>query len=297
MNTNPQEESSTAASVGLHHSDSGFGIAETSIASARNHERAWNAASESSRSDKVAVNSQTLESRLAEILVSEEWDQLIKWDAARSRLLSQTRLQIQSSLGALAYINDIEATGNSIQSPSREQLTLQRNHDARVPTDASINEDISSPRVYRDSEAGKGWKLQVKRWKRVDGRTGSTDFYDESEKIEDIRRREREIHGGGYVLNVYDVYDADGKDCQCQLEISSAPLLVSSVRHLFPFACMPTSRTCSLWSNPGRHYSRKAKLIVRYASGSIEGCHSILPWRRIQHPERPGHIEFLDALC
>ena len=230
MNTNPQEESSTAASVGPHDSHSAFGTATTLIASVKTHDNPWNAASESSRSDKVAVDSQTLESRLAKILESEDWDQFIKADPAIRRLLSQTRLKIQSSLGALAYINDIEKTGNAIRSPSRGQLTHQRSHDTEVPTEASINENLSSPRAYRDSEAGKGWKLQVKRWKRVDGRTGSTDFYDESEKIEDIRRREREIHGGGYVLNVYDVYDGEGKDCQCQLEISSAPLLVSCVR-------------------------------------------------------------------
>ena len=254
MNTISREELSMATSMVLHDNQSGSGIPRTMSVSAKNNDHPWKAASESSRSDKVAADSKTLESRLAEVLEGEEWDQLIRCDPARSRLLSQTRLQIQSSLGALAYINDIEKTGDSIRSPGREQLARQRSHDTEVPTDASINENLTSPRVYRrDSEAAKGWKLQVKRWKRVDGRTGSTDFYDESEKIEDIRRREREIRGGGYVVNVYDVYDADGKDCQCLLEISSAPLLVSFVRELHPLAYTPTSRTFGPRSNLGKH--------------------------------------------
>ena len=213
--------------------------------SAKINDQPRKAASETSRSDKVIADSQTLESRLAEVLEGEEWDQLIRCNPARSRLLSQTRLHIQSSLGALAYINDIERTGDTIRSPGREKPARQLSHDTEVATDPSINENLGSPPVYHNPETTKEWKLQVKRWKRVDGRTGSTDFYDESEKIEDIRRREREIRGGGYVLNLYDVYDAEGKDCQCLLEISSAPLLVSSVREPFPLACTPTGRTFS----------------------------------------------------
>lgn len=46
-------------------------------------------------------------------------------------------------------------------------------------------------------EAEKGWKLEIKRWKRVNNRNGFSEIYDESEKIEDIRKREREIRSGG----------------------------------------------------------------------------------------------------
>lgn len=46
-------------------------------------------------------------------------------------------------------------------------------------------------------ETEKGWKLEIKRWKRVNNRNGFSDIYDESEKIEDIRKREREIRSGG----------------------------------------------------------------------------------------------------
>ena len=45
--------------------------------------------------------------------------------------------------------------------------------------------------------------MEIKRWKRVTDRYGSSDIYDESEKIEDIRKREREIRRGGYVLHLF----------------------------------------------------------------------------------------------
>ena len=48
-----------------------------------------------------------------------------------------------------------------------------------------------------EDETEKGWKLEIKRWKRVNNRNGFSDIYDESEKIEDIRKREREIRSGG----------------------------------------------------------------------------------------------------
>ena len=50
-------------------------------------------------------------------------------------------------------------------------------------------------RIGEDRE--KEWKLEIKRWKRVRNRAGFSDIYDESEKIEDIRKREREIRSGG----------------------------------------------------------------------------------------------------
>ena len=46
-------------------------------------------------------------------------------------------------------------------------------------------------------ENEKEWKLEIKRWKRVQNRNGFSEIYDESEKIEDIRKREREMHSGG----------------------------------------------------------------------------------------------------
>lgn len=59
----------------------------------------------------------------------------------------------------------------------------------------------------------------------MNNRHGFSDIYDESEKIEDIRKREREIRSGGYVLSVYDEYDVDGKLMHVLLAIHSTPLL------------------------------------------------------------------------
>ena len=57
--------------------------------------------------------------------------------------------------------------------------------------------------AFPSSEDGdKGWTLKIKRWKRVNNRYGSSDLYDESQKIEDIRSKEQEIRSGGYVLSV-----------------------------------------------------------------------------------------------
>ena len=63
---------------------------------------------------------------------------------------------------------------------------------------APSGEDRShSHRFHVGDETEKGWKLEIKRWKRVNNRNGFSDIYDESEKIEDIRKREREIRSGG----------------------------------------------------------------------------------------------------
>ncbi len=63
---------------------------------------------------------------------------------------------------------------------------------------AHSGEDRVHPGQFQNGEeAEKGWKLEIKRWKRVNNRNGFSEIYDESEKIEDIRKREREIRSGG----------------------------------------------------------------------------------------------------
>ena len=69
------------------------------------------------------------------------------------------------------------------------------------------------------------WKPELKRWKRVKNRYGSQYMYDENEKIEDIRKRERGSRSGGYVLNMYDEFDSEGNKTDVKLEINSTPLL------------------------------------------------------------------------
>ena len=64
------------------------------------------------------------------------------------------------------------------------------------------------------------WNNEIKRWKRVTSRHGSTEIYKASEKVEDVRAR-----SSGYVLTVYDEYDHEGNRTHVSLEINSAPLL------------------------------------------------------------------------
>lgn len=88
------------------------------------------------------------------------------------------------------------------------------------------HDDHDRVRNFRlHSEHDKGWKLEIKRWKRVNNRYGFSEIYDESQKIEDIRKKEQEIRSGGFVLSIYDEYDVDGKLKKTLLQIHSPPLL------------------------------------------------------------------------
>ena len=62
-------------------------------------------------------------------------------------------------------------------------------------------------------EAEREWKLEIKRWKRVENRNGFSEIYDESEKIEDIRKREREIHSGGITPCILIPFGYNKADC------------------------------------------------------------------------------------
>ena len=76
-------------------------------------------------------------------------------------------------------------------------------------------EQSTLPGQYQDGENNQnGWNLEIKRWKKVHNRNGFSEIYDESEKIEDIRKREREIRSGGtrpcvLILLDYDKADRD----------------------------------------------------------------------------------------
>ena len=225
---NLRDEPLTASSVISDDNASNIGSGRQPKLNARIRDSPWKSINEASRLKNVLKSSQRLESRLAEILNSEEWDQVIQSDPARSHLLSQIRMQLQGPLDALAYIQDLENHGNGNRDHNLEQRAHPEEQETESYSNTKQSEIIASPRMHRGTEH-REWKLEVKRWKRVEGSTGSTDVYDESEKIEDIRRREREIRGGGYVLNVYDVYEAEGKDCQTLLEISSGPLLARNL--------------------------------------------------------------------
>ena len=105
-----------------------------------------------------------------------------------------------------AYIQGLQRTIDAL----RAQLGAHRDHVAqREKSDFSSEGDrrnqiahsgedrVHSRRFQNGEELERGWKKEIKRWKRVSNRNGFSDIYDESEKIEDIRRREREIRSGG----------------------------------------------------------------------------------------------------
>lgn len=221
MVVNSTHEQVTAASIASEEYSNSFNTPRKPRNGARVTNNQWRPMSEASNPNRIASEGQGLEARLSEILQSEEWDHSSQSDPARSHLLSQMKSQLQSSLAALSYIQNLEHSFIPSPVSNRELPSHQQNHEHGLISSTRIGDYVRS----HHAEPSVKWKLEVKRWKRVDGRTGSMDIYDESEKIEDIRKRESEIRGGGYVLNVYDVYDTEGSGCQSVMEISSTPLL------------------------------------------------------------------------
>ena len=186
---------------------------------------------EGSQLNRNGIDSQGLEARLVDMLRNPEWEEAMELNPARGQLLSQIRTQLQG----LSYLNDLENEVNELRTGQSTQFegSPHSSHHRHGSFPSNRAEDYVAS-SHRDGHGETGWKLEVKRWKRVNGRNGTTDLYDESEKIEDIRKREREIRSGGYVLNVYDEYDPDGNISQVLLEISSAPLL-ELLRHVITF--------------------------------------------------------------
>ena len=99
---------------------------------------------------------------------------------------------------------------------------------SREPTDKPYEEMEESESQWKGSSAPQNpsdtrksqWNNEIKRWKRVKTRQGSTEIYRASEKVKDVRAR-----SSGYVLTVYDEYDHEGNRTHVSLEINSAPLL------------------------------------------------------------------------
>ena len=98
------------------------------------------------------------------------------------KTIDDLRIQQAGYRDRLAQSRSSHAGGGGYERPHFTHSGEDRNH---------------SNRFQVDDETDKGWKLEIKRWKRVNNRNGFSDIYDESEKIEDIRKREREIRSGG----------------------------------------------------------------------------------------------------
>ena len=106
----------------------------------------------------------------------------------------------------MAYIDELQKTIDALRAPqgsSRDRLAQSRKSyfssegDDRHQLAHTGGDRTRASHSLTSGENEKGWKLEIKRWKRVNNRNGFSDIYDESEKIEDIRKREREVKLGG----------------------------------------------------------------------------------------------------
>ena len=105
----------------------------------------------------------------------------------------------------LAHIQDLQSNIDALraqQARYRDRLAHSRSSYSSAGGDERTHFTHNSNRFSVGDETEKGWKLEIKRWKRVNNRNGFSDIYDESEKIEDIRKREREIRSGGIMTCV-----------------------------------------------------------------------------------------------
>ena len=105
-----------------------------------------------------------------------------------------------------AYIQKLQRTIDALRAqqgsrpdriPQLRRSTHSGEGDERHQFAHGGEDRIHSDRFRAGEDSEKEWKLETKRWKRVNNRNGFSDIYDESEKIEDIRKREREIRSGG----------------------------------------------------------------------------------------------------
>ncbi|KAG8530428.1 uncharacterized protein KY384_004930 [Bacidia gigantensis] len=158
-------------------------------------------------------------------------------DGNNSLFVPESEARNQSVGAVSPYVKDLESAITALGG----QQVLQRirlSHSRRSRSNIDLDESPRSERLPANDESrlradtfmpkeepNSGWKLEIKRWKRVNNRYGSSDLYDESEKIEDIRKREQEIRSGGYPILIYDEFDTDGNKMHILLEVESSALL------------------------------------------------------------------------
>ena len=179
-------------------------------------------------SDDVSTNhwdERASQSHAKETLRIEELEQP---DITRDSVLSA---HLQGSVDILAYIQVLEKTIGNLRNTLQQQGTYRSSPDQKSNSrkdSLQRQPNCENDWSLREENGGwpnEEWKLEVKRYKKVHDRYGSAEFYDESEKIEDIRKRERELHSGGYILTMYDEYDSEGNRMHVSLDINSPPLI------------------------------------------------------------------------
>jgi AAA+ superfamily predicted ATPase len=128
------------------------------------------------------------------------------------------------SASVLTYIKNLEAKVVALQDlATSNRQDIDRNREAINRNRQDIERSqASEPPALPKAEP---WIVDVKRYKRLNYRSGSAQLYDDSESVEAIRAREGSARGGGHVLKVYREYDWEGNALNSQLEICSTPLL------------------------------------------------------------------------
>lgn len=113
-------------------------------------------------------------------------------------------LQGAGSGNTKAYVRELERTVAKLREAhkGRARGRYSQGRGSQFSGDLDERPRPGSNHLAQNGEFSREWKTEIKRWKRVTDRYGSSDIYDESEKIEDIRKREREIRRGGYVLHL-----------------------------------------------------------------------------------------------
>jgi hypothetical protein len=132
------------------------------------------------------------------------------------------------SVHLLSYIQELEkklATLQAKESGTTNQLSSVQLSQPPLNLDEATSTEGHDDSEILDLPPHNLWIVEVKRFKKLNYRYGSAEFYNDSESIEAIRARESASRGGGYVLNVYREYDWEGNALNSKLEICSTPLL------------------------------------------------------------------------
>lgn len=148
--------------------------------------------SPSGRGSRSSINSPRTEDRLVS-----------QGEASPKGILSDD-LQGPGSVNTEAYVRQLERTVAALREAhqGRARGRYSQGRGSQFSGDLDERPRPGSNHLAQKGEFSREWKTEIKRWKRVTDRYGSSDIYDESEKIEDIRKREREIRRGGYVLQL-----------------------------------------------------------------------------------------------
>ena len=123
----------------------------------------------------------------------------------------------------LAHIKDLEEKVRILSSGTQHDQSQTGDVGQSVYSNAGDFSPVGRHRYPKTPHGG--WTLEVQKYKRVKNQYGSHDVYPGSEKIEDIKKRERESGSGGNILSVFEEFNVDSVKTNTVLQINSAPLI------------------------------------------------------------------------